>query len=351
MARTKLQTPNFNLQKRADGYYDIRYTENGKTKNKSTGTKDPIEAEAARARFAAEYTKPKVGKRPTVTEICDGYVAARKDIIASPESLVYVFAPSKRHLGSLYADTLTQSTINKYIKTRKVEKVERVKGRWQDKPVSDATINKELRMLRAALNWAEAEHLIAKAPTYRIELTTGDVREDWITKEEANQLFDEASPHLALFLLISLSTAKRREAVLSLKWDKVVLHLPGHEALDFGDDVGNKRRGTTPIAGNTRLIEALKEAKAKAKTPYVIEYRGERVKDVKTALTATCKRAGVRHISAHTLKHSSITWMVQAGVAFERIAKFTNTSVQMIERVYGKHSPTFVAEAVGAVSF
>ncbi|WP_304815509.1 tyrosine-type recombinase/integrase [Falsiroseomonas sp.] len=241
--------------------------------------------------------------------------------------------------------------MNDYIKTRSNERPERGGNRWGDKPVGEATINKELRMLRAALNWAASEHKIPRPPNFRIELSSGTARTDWISKEEANKLMGVAPSHLALFLLIALTTAKRREAILSLKWADVALHLPGHESINFGEDVGNKRRGSTPIIGAARLIEALKTAKAVAKTDYVVEFRGRRVMDVKTSMTAACKRAGLRHISAHTLKHSAITWMVQADVPLERIAKFTNTSKEVIEATYGHHSPSFVAEAVNAVAF
>lgn len=351
MPRTKLQTPNFNLQRRADGYYDIRYTENGKVKNKATGTKDPNEAEAFRARFVHDYRKPNVSKRPTVAEVCDAYVAYRSALVASPKTLPYSYGPINRHLGSLYADAITQTTVDSYIETREDEPVERKAGRWKDEPVSEATISKELRALRAALNWAASERLIERLPTFRIELSSGDTRLRWITKEDANKLMPAAAPHLALFILIALSTAKRREAILSLTWDRVGLHIQGHESINFGEDIGNKRRGSTPIAGHGRLIEALKAAKATAATHYVIEYRGERVKDVKTAMAAACRRAGIEAISAHVLKHTAITWMVHGGMTFEEIAKFTSTSKEVIERVYGHHSPAFVAGAAKALAF
>ncbi|UPY35936.1 tyrosine-type recombinase/integrase [Sediminicoccus sp. KRV36] len=141
------------------------------------------------------------------------------------------------------------------------------------------------------------------------------------------------------------------EAILSLKWDQVALHLKGHEQIDFGGDVGNKRRGVAPIVGNTGLVAALKHAKGLATSDYVIEFRGERISDVKTALSAACRRAGIKHISAHTLKHTSITWMVQAGMSYEKIAKATHTSKEIIERVYGHHNPAFLAEVANAVSF
>lgn len=352
MPRTKLQTPNFNLSRREDGYYVVRWTEDGTLRKKATGTKDPNEAEAFRARLSREYDKPELSEKPTIGEVIDAYFGTRKDVVADAKGLTYCHAPLKRILGPLFADTVTQTTVADYIKRRKAEGGQHRKGgRYADKPVSDPTINKELRALRAALKWAHGERLIVREPKFRIELSAGDTRERWITKDDANSLMAACAPHLSLFVLIALSTAKRREAILSLTWDRVSLALPGHESIDFGDDVGNKRRGKTPIAGNVRLIKALSEAKAAAKTDYVIEYRGERVKDVKTALRAACRRAGLEPFGAHTLKHSAITWMVLAGVAFERIAKFASTSKDVIEKVYGHHSPEFVAEASGALAF
>ena len=353
MARTKLQAPNFTLNKRKDGYYVIRYTDptTGQTRDRATGTQDPAQAEAERARFAQDYKKPKLGSRLTVGELCDAYVAYRKPVVARPQQLAYSYAPLKRHLSDLYADSITQTVVNDYIEERLEEPVVRKGGRYGDQPVGEATVSKELRSLRAALKWAWSEKLIERAVAYRIELSAGTPRVRWITKEEANRLMTASPPHLAMFILIALSTAKRREAILTLTWKDVHLTRVGHEYIDFGDDVGNKRRGSTPIAGNTRLIQALTEAKERAKTSYVVEFRGEGIKDVKVALKAACERAEIEVISAHVLKHTAITWMVQEGVSFERIAKFTNTSKEMIERVYGHFSPSFVREAVSAVAF
>lgn len=82
-----------------------------------------------------------------------------------------------------------------------------------------------------------------------------------------------------------------------------------------------------------------------------IEWCGARVSDVKTALSATAGRADIPHVSSHVLKHTAITWMVQAGVPFKRIAKVANTSKAMPERVCGHHSSSVVSEAIAAVGF
>jgi integrase len=262
------------MMTRADGHYEIRYTEAGARKKQSTGTKDPKAAKTFRANFVKTFNAPKLSKRPTITELADAYIAYRTPLIASPGTLAYNYAPLKRHIGLLYADTVTQSVVDGYGTTRAAERLVRAGGRYGDKPVGEATISKELRMLRASLNWASSEKLIEGKPTFRIELSAGDPRTDWITKEEAVQLMGACAPHLALFLRIALSTAKRREAILSLKWDNLALHLKGHKKIDFGGDVGNKRRGVTPIVGNTKPRASSDQMESSDRIKMLVRTRG-----------------------------------------------------------------------------
>ncbi|GLR80130.1 tyrosine-type recombinase/integrase [Azospirillum oryzae] len=352
MPRKKLDFPNFHMRPAQNGYYLIRYNENGRSKTKSTGTHDKRRAHIFLDQFIANYKMPSALPNALISDIIGSYCRYRGLLIARPETLPYVFAAPLRLLGNLHHEQLTQTIINDYIIRRAAEPTQgRYPARHRGAPVSEATISKELRMVRAALNWATAEGLIDRPPKFRVELSAGKARDTWITKAEAARLVAACSPHIALFVRIALATGKRRGAILELTWDRVDLKRPGHEFIDFGDDVGKKLRGTTPIAGHTPLIDALRSARECAVTPYVIEWRRKPVRDVKVALAAAGRRAGIPHISSHMLKHTAISWMVQAGVPYPRIAKFTNTSIEMIERVYGHHAPNFAKEAIDAVKF
>jgi len=45
-------------------------------------------------------------------------------------------------------------------------------------------------------------------------------------------------------------------------------------------------------------------------------------------------------VTPHTLKHTCITWLLQAGVPIWEVAGFTSTSENLIRRRYGHHCPT-----------
>ena len=54
-------------------------------------------------------------------------------------------------------------------------------------------------------------------------------------------------------------------------------------------------------------------------------------------------------VTPHTLKHTAITWMLQAGASVWDAAGYFGTSPDTIERVYGHHSPDFQKSAVDAL--
>jgi integrase len=65
----------------------------------------------------------------------------------------------------------------------------------------------------------------------------------------------------------------------------------------------------------------------------------------------TSQLTTVEGVTPHVLKHTSITWLVQAGHQFEWIAKLSSTSRDVIEKVYGHHSPQFLNSVGRDLSF
>ena len=50
-------------------------------------------------------------------------------------------------------------------------------------------------------------------------------------------------------------------------------------------------------------------------------------------------------VTPHVMKHTCITWMLQAGTPTWQVAGFTGTSEKIIQKVYGHHSPDHLNEA------
>jgi integrase len=146
-------------------------------------------------------------------------------------------------------------------------------------------------------------------------------------------------------------TLARTSAILECRWT------PGTDAegralpyvnlerrlVDYGEGFGNKRRAVVPI--NDELLADLQGAQRTACTDYVVEYRGRAVESIKNAFAAACDRAGLKNVTPHILRHSGATWLVEDNVPYGEIAKMMGDTVEMVERVYGHHSPTFLKRA------
>jgi integrase len=93
----------------------------------------------------------------------------------------------------------------------------------------------------------------------------------------------------------------------------------------------------------------LETARAAATCPHVIEHGGKAVASVKTGFKAAAKRAGVKGVSPHVLRHTAVTWMVMAGVPMPMVARYAAMSLQMVEKRYGHHSPDWLKQAAKAL--
>lgn len=217
--------------------------------------------------------------------------------------------------------------------------------------VQDGTIRREIAVLRAALNWSAKQQppWIARAPFIEAP-PAPPPRSRWLSREEVARLMRacERTPHLHLFVMLAYYTAARSGAILDLTWDRVDFEARRIEYDRPGRQRNNKRRAVVPIA--PELLGALQTARLHATCSSVIEYRGRAVASVKKAFGEATRRAGVEDCSPHVLRHTAATHMVTAGVPLRQVARLLGDTEATIERVYGKHDPDFLREAVEALS-
>ncbi len=97
---------------------------------------------------------------------------------------------------------------------------------------------------------------------------------------------------------------------------------------------------------------AVEEAAAEKRAPpiHVVEWHGKRLLSVKRGFAAACARAGIEGCSPHVLRHTAATHMVMARVPLAEIARLLGDSEEMVERVYGKHSPDYLKDATDALA-
>lgn len=333
MARPRLPEPEYRLACR-NGVYYVTWTEAGRSRRITTGCREEAAAKVWRRQFIAEQQAPFVPASPTIGTILDGYIDDRRGIVASIATLEHAAKPLRRALGDLLPEQVTMAEGRRYARQRRLE------GR------KDGTIIREIVTLRAALSWAVRRGWTRSAP-YVEAPAAPRPRDRWLSVGEAARLLRACpSRHLRLFVRIALYTAARTGAILELEWSKVDLArgridftLPGRQT--------NKRRVVVPIS--PKLAHVLRRHRAWARTDRVIEYGGEAVASVKKAFARAVERSGIPPCGPHDLRRTAATWMVERGVPLAEVARYLGDSEKMVERVYGRHGPAYLAGAVAAL--
>lgn len=320
--------PTYRVKLYRGSYYAV-WSEGGQTKRAALHTEDREEAERGIVDFRRDKVAP-IGS--TVGHYVQAYLDYKEGRIRDHVRLAGAWANAKPTFGVLRPDQITPELCEEYANSR------RAIGR------SDGTILKEINVVRQAMNWS-------KITTARFEAPSApEPRDRHLTKEEANRLLEGCSqPHVKLFVRFALQTAGRRGAVLALTWDRVDFER-GVINLTVVGEKNRKKRATVPI--NDQLRPELLAAKEAAQTPYVIEYAGERVLNIKRGFAGAVRRAGLEDVTPHDLRHTAAVWMAEDGVPFEEIAQYLgHSSVAVTFRVYARFSPTHLRRASKSLEF
>lgn len=330
----------------------------GKTARRSTGVRredDPRKerAKAIRAQWivdAAEERKhgpkPRKAAGPTFDELMVLYLdgpslekrSHARDLY-SLKRLAPVF--EGRELGSLAG-----ADVRGYIAKRQAE------------GIAPATINREIALIRAAINWAldELDWNIPN-PFKRRRLKEPTGRNRWLTHTEAVALIQTAervpkAGHLPDFIKTGLYTGMRPGEILGLEWSRVDL---SRNLIYLGSmDQKNGKTGSVPINGRAREV-ILSRARFRVMwcpaSPWVFANReGERIASVKKSFASAVVKAGLEDVHPHDLRRTFGSWLVQAGVSIQLVsALLRHSDIRITDRVYAHLSPDSLRDAAAVL--
>lgn len=221
--------------------------------------------------------------------------------------------------------------------------------------VGDGTVRREIGALTAALNHAAAEGHITAAPKLWRPARPPS-KERWLEKEEAVRLLNACRHpkrrHLARFILIGLYTGSRADNILGLQWRRNCQG--GWIDLEAGllyrtaeGEAGSKKR--RPTAKLPRQLTGHARRWRRDGQQWVVHYEGRRVLRVKRAFAAAVKSAGIEHATPHVLRHTAITWAMQAGAPLPEVSGYFGITLEELQRTYWHHHPDFQSGVVGVM--
>jgi integrase len=324
-----------------DALWYINYTENGRSRECSTGTTDRKLAEIALAEFINIRNRDAGPRDPTailITDVLADYAQEHGEQTAAPwriAAAVKGLVPFWQ--GRTVADVKGE-TCRAFTKAR---------------ARSAGTVRRELGVLRAAINHAHKSGRLTRVVFVHLP-DRPEPRDRWLTRKEAAALLRAALAeprvrlYLPLFILLGLYSGARKEAILSLRWSQVHLE---NGRIDFntpGARRTNKRRARIPIPA--KLLGHLRRAsKRGTELGFVINDNGKRLGDVKRGFASACRYAKLDDVSPHVLRHTCATWLMQGGVPMWEAAGFLGMSRETLERVYGHQHPDYLRSAAEAL--
>ena len=290
---------------RRGGIYWAIFHVDGIRHQQSTETSNKRLAGRIEQKFKDEATAKKFGLVPTLTDekMTVGDVAAR--FLAEAEV-------RSHHVGRL-KNLLPYFADIPILRLNKGMAAEYRTWRHREKTVTDATINRDLSVLRHIFYWAVDQSILAANPLTRVKLARERrVRRPVMNVEEELRLLAAAPVHLKRIIIAALDTGMRRGEILHQRWEHV----------DFQRKVLSVTRSKTPegeareIPLTRRLFELLNGNRQHAEL--VFTYRKQPISySVKTAWRSALKNAKLRHFRFHDLRHTHNTRLMEAGVMQE----------------------------------
>jgi integrase len=244
----------------------------------------------------------------TVQELVTEYLATvtPRKAPASQRRDHVVLEQFRKRWGTLGLDQLRTKTLEDYLAARL-------------RYVTLATVSKELGVLKSAYGRAMRWDWVTATPFRGIALNQeGEARMRWLTDEEATRLVGAAAPWLRDLILVGLDTGLRRSNLVGLQWSW--LHDHGTTLMVPRQHVKAKK-ATVMIPLTTRAATIISRQPRQA--PCVFTHTAGRaysLEQVSMAVIRTAKQAQLPGVSVHTLRHTFISRLVQAGRPLPEVA-------------------------------
>ncbi len=256
-------------------------------------------------------------------------------------------------LGNKPLSQITTFDIERYKKLRSSQSIrsrKALKPGEQHPIVRPATINRELatlsHLLHKAMEWGWIDRFAGRI--WKLKEGTGRIV--YLAAEQANALLDAArhdqNRQIYPFILIGLRTGMRKSEILSIRRDN--LDLAARSIYVPHAKAGAR---TQPISPDLAEFLAQYTQTLPPGTEWLFPSPGARkghTVDVRKAFVRCVGAAGLdpKQVVRHTLRHTAITHLVQAGVDLPTVKRISgHKTLAMVER-YAHQSGTHIAEAL-----
>jgi integrase len=268
----------------------------GKVQAKPTAFKELAQQYASTKLIPAQY----VNERK---------IAGRRSLVAPKIYIQRLIS----HFGNVKLSNITHHQIDLY-------RLQRL-----DSGLTIASVNRELELLRAVLNYAKREGLIERTPFEMGESLISkadETRRDRVMSldEEEKVLAQcvDKRKHLKTLIIAAVDTGCRRGELFTLTWADVDLNQRVINIRAF--NTKTMRARSVPISDRLaaefeRLRQSVESEDSANNLVFGIS------DNIKHSWTTATKKAGIQGLRFHDLRHTFCTRLIEAGMPIDEVAK------------------------------
>lgn len=243
--------------------------------------------------------------------------------------------------GSVRLDAITTAVVEDY-KEGKAEEEYKPK-----------TINNHLAVLGRLLRVAKKRGLIDVLPEVSpIRLSPTDA--DFLTFQEAETLVAATDGQLHAMVQLLLHTGLRIGELRGLRWsdvdlERATMRVRINDWYGIEDSPKSGKKRDIPL---NEVAHATLKAHRHRRSPYVfLDAQGQKLRhnSYVKPLWSACKRAGLRQVTWHVLRHSFASHLVMRGVPLKAVAELMGHSTTYVTERYSHLSPDVPRTAVEAL--
>ncbi len=290
------------LWKRGKVYWTYVYLK-GVRHQKSTGTANRRQAELCELEFKKQLRDQALRPPQLNPEMSFAELAAQ--FVANAGAKTHHYERLKNLLPFL-ADTpigtIDKALVQRYVLHRQSQK----------RKVKDATINRDVSVLRHLMYWACDQSWLERNPLARLKmLRERRTKKPVLSIAEEQLLLSTAQPRVREMIIAALDTGMRRGEILNQLWEDV----------DFERRLLFVTKSKTPegesreIPLTQRMYQLLVGRRQAAGV--IFSFQDRNIFSIKRTWKTTLQKAGTRHIRFHDLRHTFNTRLMESGIMQE----------------------------------
>ena len=324
------------VYKRGESWYlDINF-EGRRIRRKIPGARTKSEAQAALIAIKADQLRGEYRFKEEKRILFESYAKEYLDYAKVNKKSWKRDQTSLNKLISFFKCMLLSKISPRHIEEYKRNRISEVKP---------ASVNRELACLKFMFSLAKKWKLVEDNPVKEVKLfQERKIEMHILDREEVDRLIESSSDHLKAIITVALNTAMRKGEILNLRWNDIDFD----KHYIFIKETKSAKSRKVPM--NTLTVEALKGIRREIEFVFYNPRTRDRIRDVKTAFKAACRRAGINDLRFHDLRHTAATYMVTGGIDLVTVSEILGHSDIKMTMRYAHPTPKNRREAVNVLA-